>query len=175
MSEESIPLTRYICKNCSAAYHSTETKALVCNKCWMELIVPAAAAECWRQRVGPDRVIMLLSGYVFANSLVEPITKAQLRELAGMIEPDNKGAYRITPVSFADTSLGIHAALVPGLMNALITFGHVVNPTEWIKEFLDIHPFTDGNGRTAWVLFNKLNGTMDNPLPLPDLYSDAKQ
>lgn len=36
-----------------------------------------------------------------------------------------------------------------------------------IKQLLDIHPWADGNGRTASILRNWMLGTLDDPAPLP--------
>ena len=37
-----------------------------------------------------------------------------------------------------------------------------------IRALLQIHPWADGNGRTASILRNWMLGTLDNPTPLPD-------
>lgn len=42
-----------------------------------------------------------------------------------------------------------------------------------IKQLLDIHPWADGNGRTASILRNWMLGTMDDPTPLPYYYGEA--
>lgn len=42
-----------------------------------------------------------------------------------------------------------------------------------IKNLLDIHPWVDGNGRTASILRNWLLGTLQNPEPLPYYYGNA--
>ena len=42
----------------------------------------------------------------------------------------------------------------------------------FVKQLLDIHPFADGNGRTASIVYNWLMGSLDNPVPLPFYYGD---
>ena len=42
-----------------------------------------------------------------------------------------------------------------------------------IKMFLDIHPFADGNGRTASILRNRMLGTLNDPTPLPFYYGST--
>lgn len=37
----------------------------------------------------------------------------------------------------------------------------------YIKQLLQIHPWADGNGRTASILRNWMLGTLDDPSPLP--------
>ena len=41
-----------------------------------------------------------------------------------------------------------------------------------IKALLDIHPWADGNGRTASILRNWVYGKLDDPEPLPYYYGD---
>lgn len=43
-----------------------------------------------------------------------------------------------------------------------------------IKQLLDIHPWADGNGRTASILRNWMLGTLDDPSPLPYYYGEWK-
>lgn len=43
----------------------------------------------------------------------------------------------------------------------------------WIKDLLDIHPWADGNGRTASILRNWMLGTLDDPSPLPYYYGES--
>jgi len=79
--------------------------------------------------------------------------------------------YRTTSVIFASGSPAANAQSIPGAMTRL--FVHSPKKGEfnewyaWIHAFLKIHPFQDGNGRIASILFNWGMNTMDNPIPLP--------
>jgi hypothetical protein len=42
-----------------------------------------------------------------------------------------------------------------------------------IKQLLDIHPWADGNGRTASILRNWMLRQLDDPEPLPFYYGDT--
>jgi len=44
---------------------------------------------------------------------------------------------------------------------------------EFVVEFLKIHPFKDGNGRVAFLLYNILNNSLDDPAPLPDYFKET--
>lgn len=41
---------------------------------------------------------------------------------------------------------------------------------QWLKALLDIHPWQDGNGRTASIVRNLLCGTLMEPIALPYYY-----
>lgn len=139
-------------------------------------IAQVAASECIRQHVGLDRLVTLLDAYrkvVDLNvdsldSVTDPM--AFIQWLAGEVEPDNYGRFRTTPVTFANGGTAAPASEVPRLIAQLCTLGDSLTADEWIKEFLWIHPFTDGNGRTGWVLYNLIAGTLDSPVALPKFF-----
>lgn len=144
-------------------------------------VASVAAAEVVRQVPDPgerlEAYYALLRAYDLARDVharQSPVTEYTIKMLGGVIAPSNGGQWRRTPVTFANGGGAVAAGLVPGLMSGLITYGNALTPTEWVKEFLDIHPFTDGNGRTAWLLCNLLAGTLDVPDPLPDLYGEQE-
>jgi hypothetical protein len=146
----------------------------------LEAIAASAARECVRQGVDEDALIRLLQAHRYAQRhAAETLGEADVRELGWLVDPANDG-YRRTPVTFASGGSAAAADLVPRAMEGLIahvgsvrvpaTTPFEVGADEWVKAFLDIHPFADGNGRVAWVLFNWLWGMLDNPLPLPEFY-----
>ncbi len=79
--------------------------------------------------------------------------------------------YRTVPVTFASGGHAANAQTIPG---AMFRLGINVPPKfdfigwyAWVKAFLQIHPFQDGNGRVASLLFNWGMMTLDEPFPLP--------
>lgn len=139
-------------------------------------VATVAAGECIKQNVGIDRLTTLLQGYSHVSkhvvdrpSLIEWGIDG-LAQLGGMIEPDNNGRFRATPVTFRNGGTAAHHSGIEDLLLRLYENGNFLTPDEWIAQFLWIHPFTDGNGRTAWVLHNLLSNSMDNPHPLPEFF-----
>lgn len=64
---------------------------------------------------------------------------------------------------------------VPRLMNKLLDAQDWLNPDEWFKEYEEVHPFADGNGRSGVILFNYLGGTMQNPVWPPNFWGDPRR
>ena len=57
---------------------------------------------------------------------------------------------------------------VERLLRELIKKRDSLEPLEFYRGLLEIHPFVDGNGRTGKVVLNWLNGTLLNPIFPPD-------
>ena len=101
-------------------------------------------------------------------------TEDQICAIAAMIEPKRAQGYRVTPVYFTDLSMGMHHDLIPAAMESLIeslpTINGIEQIDEVVKHFFVIHPFRDGNGRTAFILRTWLMGNWDYPERLPDYF-----
>lgn len=98
--------------------------------------------------------------------------------------------YRNTPVAFShamrsacpsaevsatmDRWLSVANSLVSTTRNFHTTRGltHEELSYKLVKWFLDIHPYSDGNGRVASILYNLLLRKLDEPVLLPDFYND---
>lgn len=143
-----------------------------------ELILPAVIVECDRQHVGVERHQPLLESWALARAYCEAgekLTVERLCNLAGIGEPDNQGRLRATPVTFMNGGSSATPAQVEPLVTSLINdhweeaFAEKDGlARQWLREFLWIHPFSDGNGRLGWVLQQWLFETWDAPEVLID-------
>jgi hypothetical protein len=139
-------------------------------------IATVAAGEAERQQVGLTGLADLLRAYEYAYSnskLGLAPTKVSVHALGSLVEPSTYGQFRFTPVTFRNGGSSAHPERVSALMNSLFEYVPGPNNLEpyiyaWVKEFLWIHPFTDGNGRVAWILYNWLMNSLDSPVPLPE-------
>ena len=89
--------------------------------------------------------------------------------------PDDMGDYRRVQVMFRNGTVAAHEPEeIPDAVSRLISHVHdpemAMTPDEFCREFLVIHPFRDGNGRTAAILYNLLNDSLDKPVQLPDFF-----
>lgn len=140
----------------------------------------AIAYECDRQHVGLDRREFLYDAYREAYLLAtagELPTMATVTRLAGMLEPSNGGRLRVTPVTFSNGGGSTDAALIPRALGQLVEAVDQFTDSEedvhyWVKEFLWIHPFSDGNGRTGFLLYNWLRRTMLKPAQMPYFFGE---
>lgn len=84
--------------------------------------------------------------------------------------------YRKVPAVFNQGSPAIKASLIPNAMAKLVKAINAKGGDEdaLTKEFLEIHPFADGNGRVASLLYNYLKGSLEIPVVMPDYFGESK-
>lgn len=119
---------------------------------------------------GIQRVGWMLGAWAYAMEL-PLLTPSSINYIGQRIEPfKNKTLPRTVnmeirgneSVRFADYRK------VPEMLQALAEDTDKLEPLEFYRRFIMIHPFLDGNGRTGKVILNYLNGTLDNPIFPPD-------
>jgi len=143
----------------------------------IEAIVIHCLREGLRQHVGVAQIGSLLHGYDYAleNATRLP-TEGDFLHLAGIIEPSNGGRYRQTPVTFANGGSSCAPGQIAQTMGRLFGFLDAeTDAEEFTKAVLQVHPFSDGNGRTGFILRNWLNGTLVTPEPLPYYFGEKEQ
>lgn len=138
----------------------------------MEAIVKYCAEEVTRQGDTPLHVYYMVRAWGYAKETTPTdVTEFDIIMLGDMVNGEHRHqGWRKTPVFFRDGSLGADWWMVPHLMTRLLSFQNDATPDEFVKQFLDIHPFEDGNGRVASLLRNALMQTLDDPNPLPYYY-----
>lgn len=136
-----------------------------------------AKAEVDRQGDPPEFYEYMERAWQYAMGVCEDWNNHQPRfnefhihKLAGYIRGGQMERYRMTPVSFRGARLALDWRFIPRQMTLLLENQQNFEIDEFVKAFLDIHPFEDGNGRVASILWNIRNGTLDNPVIFPDYY-----
>ncbi len=143
----------------------------------IERLVAWAAQECEWQMTGPLQVGYLIDAY-FTLSFLETINEFTIRRLGHQIEPEKNSLdhFREEAVFVGYYKTAPWQEL-PRLIDQLLTNMGKLSPTEFFKEFEEIHPFIDGNGRTGTLLYNFLNRSYaPNDLMFPpNLWNDPRR
>lgn len=144
-----------------------------------EEVIEWAKGEVIRQREDLDPYLQhMLSAWRYGIKICNEwrsIDEHDIHVLGGIVKGVFTGSepyarYRQTPVSFANGSLGLNWEQIERQMSLIFIHQGSYNVDDWTKRLLDIHPFEDGNGRVASIVWNIKNGTILHPVPLPDFY-----
>lgn len=137
-------------------------------------VIEYCASEVERQEGTPMEVYGMYRAYKYLcrRSFVH-LTEKSLIAMAQHIKLYEVGEYRTMPAVFNQGPPAMAPQHVPQAMTALIEAQPLMTAHQFCYEFLEIHPFADGNGRVASLAFNFLSGTLQCPVPLPP-WSDLK-
>lgn len=121
---------------------------------------------------GAQRTIWMLKAWGYEKNLdsVPWIDLREIEMLGRIVEPGvNTNGFRKCGVKVG-RRICVDYKKVPKLLENLLGRQRVMTPEELYKEFLEIHPFVDGNGRVAKVIYNTLKGTLDAPVMPPNFF-----
>lgn len=159
-------------------------------------IVRFCSIECRLQMSGELSVGWMVDAWIYAmeaSGLYEGLhyspTLADVLNIGRLVEPnENYNGFRKVDVRVG-WDVKMNWENVPRAMDALlesltaepirvpekgITIP-VMTPDRFFKEYEEIHPWRDGNGRSGVILFNWLNGTLDEPVWAPNYWNDPRR
>jgi hypothetical protein len=117
-------------------------------------------------------VAWMLDGWLYAHRhRNRPVLLRDVLALGAIVEPrHNAGGLRRVGVRVG-ADVKMHSDRVPAALNRLLEGQRDVEPGEWYRQFEEVHPFRDGNGRTGNILFCWLRGILDAPEDPPDFWA----
>lgn len=122
--------------------------------------------QCARQKATrPKDIAGFALAYADAKHLCmetvrSGVTKREIKALilywGELVDCRNREGWRHVPVTFANGRSGLAPSLIPRAMETFCTsFAKCIfrTRTDAYKEFEEIHPFLDGNGRVGHILY----------------------
>ena len=142
-------------------------------------VIRFCAEECARQESGELSVYRMCHAWseLFEDSDEKPRRTwlEAVLHVAKIVEPEkNANGFRHQPVTVRGNVIPIRDfdRLLLRLCGGAAIFQ--ITPEEWYREFEEIHPFNDGNGRVGAIFYNYLGGLDDGkPRTPPDFWSEA--
>lgn len=120
---------------------------------------------------GPQRTLWMLEAWEYAKTLnPDTIDIDCIINIGSLIEQKkNITGFRECGVRVG-SRICVDWHLVPDSVEDLLNRRKDLTPEEFYKEFLEIHPFVDGNGRAGKVVYSLIRGELDDPKLPPNFW-----
>lgn len=139
-------------------------------------VIEFCAREVEYQHRGPLQVWWMLEAWEYLQkwSWDEQFLLLTIQRLGHKVERIKNSEEQWRGINVrVGTSIKPHYQHVPGLMDGWLKDYGDMTPEEAYHAFEEVHPFIDGNGRVGKIIFNWLNGSLDNPV-FPSSYGEDK-
>lgn len=133
-------------------------------------------AECERQHATtPADILGMESAWEYAQGVSRwsvPLDVAMIQTMGMLVDrnANPNGRFRTGPAVFMNGGTASAAPAIEPYLNSWVMFveeGEITSE-EAYRWLMYIHPFKDGNGRVGALVYNILNGTIDNPVVPPE-------